>query len=231
MTSHSGVRSSRMRPYDSVGAAAGKAILLPRSRIGRRRVMRVPIIEAPFGNADEVADLLHAAGCHLSRCHGHAGICRAPAPARGTGCGTSAVPVRIPPPVLRERIASLRGTAGHESGRAEHRLRPHRIGCVGHGHPGRTRRRHVDGHLLGVGRSGIVAAPVGHRGHRQRGTGPRATSAKCPPPRMGAIRMPRSSSRCTCTGCAGRSARCRFRRTGSMRWCSPAASPNTDPDW
>lgn len=44
--------------------------------------MHVLITETLFGDADEVAELLHGAGCHISRCHERAGICRALAPGR-----------------------------------------------------------------------------------------------------------------------------------------------------
>lgn len=44
--------------------------------------MHVLITEARFGDAEEVAELLHDAGCHLTRCHDRVGICRALAPGR-----------------------------------------------------------------------------------------------------------------------------------------------------
>jgi hypothetical protein len=42
--------------------------------------MHVLLTEAMFGDADELADQLRAFGCHVSRCHSRAGICRALAP-------------------------------------------------------------------------------------------------------------------------------------------------------
>lgn len=44
--------------------------------------MHVLITETQFGDADEVAGLLHGAGCHVTRCHDRAGICRALGPGR-----------------------------------------------------------------------------------------------------------------------------------------------------
>ena len=43
--------------------------------------MHVLITEARFGDADGVAEMLHDAGCHVTRCHDRVGICRALAPA------------------------------------------------------------------------------------------------------------------------------------------------------
>lgn len=48
---------------------------------GRRPAMHVLITEARFDDAQEVAERLHDAGCHVTRCHDRVGICRALAPA------------------------------------------------------------------------------------------------------------------------------------------------------
>jgi hypothetical protein len=44
--------------------------------------MHVLITEALFGDADELAETLHVAGCRVARCHDRSGICRALAPGR-----------------------------------------------------------------------------------------------------------------------------------------------------